>query len=371
MSLAILHTEASAGWGGQELRILDEAAGMRARGHDVQIAAPAMTPIVDAARQRGIPVHAAPVDKRNWAGLRAILELTDSIRPDVIITHSSTDSWLAAVATRLRRQAPKIVRTRHLSTPISGGLLNRWLYGTAAAFVVTTGEAIRQMLIGRLALNPARVISIPTGVDLARFRPAERSAARHALGLGEGGPIIGIVATLRSWKGHRFLIDAMDDPRLASARLIIVGDGPQDSALRAKVAASGLSQRVLFAGRQDEVTPWLQAFDVCALPSTGNEGVPQALVQSLACGIPVVATPVGGVCELVHDSETGLLVPPQDVDALAGALARLLSDPVLIQRLGTHGRRLVETNYTNTVMLDAMEKVLHRAAAGDFIISPK
>ena len=366
MSLVILHTEASSGWGGQELRILDEAAGLRARGHDVQIAAPAGAPIVGAARQRTIPVHVIPVDRRNWAGLRAIWGVVDSVRPDVIVTHSSTDSWLAALATRLRRLAPPIVRTRHLSTPVAGGLLNRWLYGSAAAFIVTTGEAIRQMLIKQLALDPARVISIPTGVDLARFHPADRSAARQALGLADGGPIIGIVATLRSWKGHRFLIDAMNDPRLASARLIIVGDGPQDSTLRAKAAASGLSQRVLFAGRQDDVTPWLQAFDVFALPSTGNEGVPQALMQAMACAIPVVATPVGGIGELVRDGETGLLVPPQDAGALASAIARLLADPDLAQRLGTLGRRLVEKNYANAAMLDAMEKVLSRAAAGNF-----
>jgi glycosyltransferase involved in cell wall biosynthesis len=364
MSLVILHTEASSGWGGQELRILDEAAGLRARGHDVQIAAPAGAPIVAAARQRGIPIHAIPVDRRNWAALRALWGVIDSVRPDVVVTHSSTDSWLAALAARLRRQAPPIVRTRHLSTPVAGGLLNRWLYGSAAAFVVTTGEAIRQMLVKRLALDPARVISIPTGVDLARFHPGDRAAARRALGLAEGGPIIGIVATLRSWKGHRFLIDAMADPRLASARLVVVGDGPQDGALRAKAAADGLGPRVLFAGRHDDVAPWLQAFDIFALPSTGNEGVPQALMQAMACALPVVATPVGSIGELVRDGETGLLVPPQDKDALAAAIARLLADPDLVERLGSRGRRFVESNYTNVAMLDAMENLLSRAAAG-------
>ena len=238
MNRVILHTEASSGWGGQELRILDEANGFRARGYNVQIAAPAGACIVEAARQRGIPVHVAPIDKKNWTGLRALGSVVDTVRPDVIVTHSSTDSWLTAVAMQLRRQAPSIVRTRHLSTAVTGGPLNRWLYGKAAAFVVTTGEAIRKMLIAQLGLDPERVISIPTGVDLARFRQADRSAARQTLGLDDCGPIIGIIATLRSWKGHRFLIDAMRDPRLASARLVIVGDGPQDAVLREMVVAA-------------------------------------------------------------------------------------------------------------------------------------
>jgi glycosyltransferase involved in cell wall biosynthesis len=363
MSLVILHTEASSGWGGQELRVLDEAAGLRARGHDVRIAAPAAAPVVDAAGRRGIPVHVIPIDRRNWAGLSSLYRVIDAARPDVIVTHSSTDSWLTALATRLRRKSPPVVRMRHLSTPVAGGPLNRWLYGSAAAFVVTTGEAIRRMLIKRLALDPERVISIPTGVDLSRFRPAERGTARRALGLDGGESIIGIVATLRSWKGHRFLIDAIGDPRLAQARLIIVGDGPQDAALRAKVAELGLGERVLFAGRRDDVAPWLNALDVFALPSTGNEGVPQALMQAMACAVPVVTTPVGGIGELVRDGETGLLVPPQDAGALAQAIAQLFANPELAGQLAASGRKLVEAKYTNTAMLDAMEKVLLRAAA--------
>ena len=121
-----------------------------------------------------------------------------------------------------------------------------------------------------------------------------------------------------------------------------------------------LSERVVFSGRQDEVVPWLQALDVFALPSTANEGVPQALMQAMACAIPVVATPIGAIGELVRDGETGLLVQPQDVGALAGATARLLSDPDLAQSLGALGRKFVEKHFTNANMLDAMEALLHR-----------
>ena len=360
--LRILHTEASTGWGGQEIRILDESAGLRARGHDVQIAAPANAPIFAAAQRRNIPVHAVALDQRNLSSFRALASIVREWTPDVIVTHSSSDSWLAAVATRLPSSHAAVVRTRHLSTPVSAGMLNRWLYGRVPARVVTTGEAIREHLIATLGLSPDAVVSVPTGADIFRFHPGDRAAARARLELADGGPIVGIVATLRSWKGHRFLVSAMNDPRLATARLVIVGDGPQDLALRKQAAASGVGGRIVFAGQQEDVVPWLQAFDVFVLPSTGNEGVPQALMQAMATGLPVVTTAVGAIPELVQDGETGLVVPTENAAALADAISRLLADSKLAIRLGAAGSTRISQSFTSASMLDRMEEILCKAA---------
>ena len=361
--MKILHTEASKGWGGQEIRILDEAEGLRARGHDVQLAAPADAAIVAAAKRRGIPVHAIALDRRGPAALRALRALIRDFAPDVVVSHSSSDSWLVALATRFLRRPPAIIRLRHLSGPVGRGPLNRWLYGRLPARVVTTGTVINKMLIERLGLDPTRVVAIPTGTDLDRFKPGARDAARAALGLPAAAKIVGIVATLRSWKGHRFLIAAMADPKLASARLVIVGDGPQEPALRAQIVGLGLGERVMLAGRQDDVLPWLRAFDVFALPSTGSEGVPQALMQAMACEVPAVATAAGGIPELVRDGEHGLVVAAENPAALAEAIARLLSDRALAGRLAAVGRREVEAHHTKRAMLDAMEVVFRAATA--------
>lgn len=361
--LRILHTEASTGWGGQEIRILDETAGLRARGHDVQIAAPAGAPILAAAGRRSIPVHPIALDRRSLSSLAAFARIIREWKPNVIVTHSSSDSWIAALATRLPSSRTAIVRTRHLSTAVAGGALNRWLYGRVPVRVVTTGEAIRAHLIAALGLSPNSVVSVPTGTDISRFQPGDRAAARSRLDLAGDGPVVGIVATLRSWKGHRFLISAMNDPRLATVRLVIVGDGPQGTALRAQASASGAGARIVFAGQQEDVTPWLQAFDVFALPSTGNEGVPQALMQAMATGLPVVTTAVGAIPELVQDGETGLIVAPENVDALAAAIARLLSNRELAARLGTAGRKHVAKSFTATAMLNRMEEILRTAAS--------
>jgi glycosyltransferase involved in cell wall biosynthesis len=359
--LRVLHTEASTGWGGQEIRILDEATGLRERGHDVQLAAPAAAPIFETARRRRVPAHDVSLDRRTLGSFLALSRLIGALKPDVIVTHSSSDSWLAALVTRIPSLRAALVRTRHLSTPVAPGPLNRWLYGRAPVRVVTTGEVIREQLIRTLGLDPDRVVSIPTGTETSRFHPGDRSAARARLGISGGAPVVGIVATLRSWKGHRFLISAMNDPRLARARLVIVGDGPQNLALREQ--ATSLGDRVLFAGQQDDVVPWLQAFDVFALPSTGNEGVPQALMQAMACGLPVVTTPVGAIPELVRDRETGSVVPAENTNALAGAIAVLLADEALAARLGTAGRELISQRFTARAMLDKMEELLRAAAA--------
>ena len=236
---------------------------MRRRGHDVRLAAPRKAPIFDEAERFSVPVIALPIGRKTLAGLVALRRVLASERVDVVNSHSSTDSWLAALACRAfwlgKRRPPALVRTRHISARIPTGAATRWLYARATAEIVTTGEAIRQQLIRAAGVSPARVTSIPTGIDLKHFAPGDKSAARRALNLPEEAPLIGIVATLRSWKGHRFLVEAMTLLAHRDARLAVVGDGPQKDALAAQVRELGLRERVRLVGNQQDVAPWLRA----------------------------------------------------------------------------------------------------------------
>jgi glycosyltransferase involved in cell wall biosynthesis len=202
---------------------------------------------------------------------------------------------------------------------------------------------------------------VPTGIDPRRFGPGSRSEARKRLGLPRDGLLVGIVATLRSWKGHRFLIEAMAGlPE--SVGLVIVGDGPVRAPLEALVDTLGLRSRTRFAGNQADVVPWLQSFDVFALPSYANEGVPQALIQAMLVGLPAVTTHAGSISELARDGETALVVPPQQVAPLQGALRRLLESPELRKSLGEAARRHCETNFSYNAMLDRMERIYGEAS---------
>lgn len=365
--LSIVHTESSLGWGGQEIRILTESEGMIRRGHRVRLLCPREARIHDEAARYGVPVEALPIGRKNLRGFAAMTGWFRTRREagpcDVINTHSSTDSWLAALAMQALGRPVPIVRTRHISAPVPRNRLSRWLYGNAAARIVTTGEALRRQLIADNGIEPGRIESVPTGIDTRRFVPGERAAARAKLGLPEAGTLVGIVATLRSWKGHRFLVEAC--ARLPeSVGLVIVGDGPQREALQEMIRAQGLQDRAWMPGNEVDVLPWLQSFDVFALPSYANEGVPQALIQAMLAGLPVVTTNAGSIGELAVDGVTALVVPGQDPVALGDAIARLLADPDLRSRLGRAARAHCSEGYSLERMLDCMEAVFG-SVAGD------
>ncbi|MFA9440007.1 glycosyltransferase family 4 protein [Uliginosibacterium sp. sgz301328] len=363
-SLHIVHTESSCGWGGQEIRILEEARGMQARGHRVSIVCPGESKLYQRADAWGVRAIALPIRKKRLPCLMALRHwLAAQGDIDVINSHSSTDSWLAAIATYTMRGRTPIVRTRHISAPVTSSAPNRWLYARAAKFVVTTGERLRSELINNLGVRPDASASIATGIDTTRFVPSDAVDARRALGLEENARWIGIVATLRSWKGHRFLLDAVKMLNDPDVRLAIVGDGPQRRALEDRVRELGLTERVHFAGNQIDVVPWLQAMDIFALPSYANEGVSQAVMQAMAVGLPIVTTAVGSMTDVVHDRETGLIVPPQDAIRLSEALRRLLNDPALAGRLGQQAHLYAVEHCGIDHMLDRMEAVFRHVVS--------
>jgi glycosyltransferase involved in cell wall biosynthesis len=360
MRMSIVHTESSLGWGGQELRILSESQGLARRGHEVRLLCPAEARICGEAARWGVTVVPLPIARKSLGGVRSLLRWFRANRCDVVSTHSSTDSWLAAAALLVLGRPFPLVRTRHISAPVPRNALSRWLYTRATSHIVTAGESLRAELIRRNGFPAERIESVPTGMDARRFRPGEQAAARAALGLPQNGTLVGIVATLRSWKGHRYLIEAVHKlPE--DVGLVIVGDGPMRQVLETLVDDLGVRARVRFAGNQHDVVPWLHALDIFALPSYANEGVPQALVQAMLAGLACVTTHAGSIAELATHEATALIVPVQNAEALRAAIGRLARDADLRRRLGEAARRHCEAGYSYEGMLDRMEAVYRRA----------
>jgi glycosyltransferase involved in cell wall biosynthesis len=365
--MRIVHTESSCGWGGQEIRVLSEARGMRSRGHDVLLLCPEEARIHGEAGRFEVPVQALPIKNKGLSGVLALRSffLRESARPiDVVNCHSSTDTWLTALALASLSLRPALVRTRHVSAPVPNNPTSRWLYRRASDRVVTTGESLRQQLISVNGLDPKRVVSVPTGIDLAQFPRVDagkRSAARAALQIDADSFVVGIVATLRSWKGHRYLIEAIAELKLTRPhqplQLMIVGDGPQRAALERLSAELALGSQVSMCGNQNDVTTYLHAFDAFALPSYANEGVPQALLQAMACGVPVVTTDAGAIGEIARAGETALVVPKQNASALAAALADLIADPRSADARADCAAQLVSARHSLGAMLDQMEAI--------------
>jgi glycosyltransferase involved in cell wall biosynthesis len=257
--------------------------------------------------------------------------------------------------------APPIVRTRHISAPVPANRASRWLYAKAAR-VVTTGERLRMQVIAETGIDPSRAISIPTGIDLAAFFPGDALAARASLGLAVDAPTIGIVATLRSWKGHKFLLQALAAMRRPEVALVVVGDGPQRGALEELAATLGIAAQVRFVGNQVDVAPWMRAFDVFCLPSYANEGVPQSLMQAMACALPVVTTSVGSIDEIVTDGDTGVIVPVQNDMRLRVELSNLLDDAPRRAALGERARAEAHARFGEALMVERMIEVFAGAA---------
>lgn len=358
--LDILHTESSLGWGGQEIRILSEAAGMIRRGHRVRLLCPGDARIYAEAARFGVPVEALPIGRKSLGGMAAMISWFRAdarvSRGGVVNTHSSTDSWLAALGLRMLGNPRPIVRTRHISARVPANRMSRWLYTQAAAKVVTTGEALRKQLMSDVGVAPDKIVSVPTGIDTTRFVPGGRAEARARLGLPSDKTLVGIVATLRSWKGHRYLIEACASLP-SDTELVIVGDGPQRDTLDSMLKSHGLNDRAWTPGNQVDVLPWLQALDIFALPSYANEGVPQALIQAMLVGLPCITTTAGSIGELARPDETAVVVPMENAPALREAITRLTGDPAMRERLGAAARAHCLQGYSLEVMLDRMESI--------------
>ena len=353
----ILHTEWSKGWGGQEQRILLECRKMRERGHEVLIACQPGSGILEKALDQNLPVERVVI--RGGFDPRAILTLRGIIRREriqVVHTHSGKDSWAAGFAAKLAG-ADLLVRSRHLAVPISNHPLN--FVHRMADGIITTGGAIRGTMIRDNGIDPSRIVSIATGVSLARFDPARADGARirAEFGMPPGALLVTMVAVFRRMKRHDLLLQAavrLRD-RFPGIRFLLVGDGPGRQGIEQTILASGLSADCLLAGHRDDIPDILAASDIVVLTSE-SEGVPQSLSQAMAMRRPVVASPVGGIPELVVDGRTGLIAETGNADAFVHAIARLASDPALRSTLGEAAREHVLADYTDEVMARKTEE---------------
>ena len=357
----ILHTEAALGFGGQERRTLRELAGLDpARFRGLLLCQPGSR-LGRVAEERGIPTL--------WIKMRSgydpfaflkIFKLLKRERVDIVHAHSSRDAWLAGAAGKLL--GIPVFRTRHLLTPIGGP----FVYSRLTDYVLTVSEDVRRYLIST-GVPAEKIISVPTGIDLKRFDPARTDLVdmRARFGLAREAFVIGVIAVLRSRKGHRFLLQAVKQllPEFPPLRLVIVGDGPQQQNIRNLIKELGLEQQVLMVGQQDDIPSILKALDAFVLPAQ-EEALGTALVEATAMGVPVIATRIGGIPEVLGDA--GLLFTVDDVAALVNHLRTLMRSPELAARLRRDGMARARALYDENLMVRRTEDLYLKAlgAAG-------
>jgi len=274
--------------------------------------------------------------------------------PDIVHTHLEFADILGTMAAR-RLGLPTISTQHIIDTPpprtreAMRFRLTAWVLRRYGDRVIAVSEGARLHHLESAGLPPGRVITLHNGIDVDRFSnvPARsRQRVRTELGIGREAPVIMTVAVLREPKGIQHALAALAGPaaRHPGLRYLIVGDGPYRSSLERLVGDLGLGDVVVFAGARPDVPEVLAAGDVFVLPSL-TEALPTVLAEAGAAGLPIVATAVGGIPEMVTHHSSALLVPPGDEAALSDALDLVLANPRQAAAMGKAGRRIARERF--------------------------
>ena len=273
-------------------------------------------------------------------GIRCYLRET---RPQIVHTFLLTASLYGRLAAILER-VPVVIGTEvniYQHKRFAHAAAERLLMAGTDR-VVVSAESVRDFYVKQVHADPAKVDVIYNAVDFSQGDvTTPKAAMRSSLGLPADARVAGVIARLTEQKGHRYLFDALaSTPALSDVHLIVIGGGEQRDALVRDVEAKGLAARVHFLGARRDLGNLLGAMDVFVLPSLW-EGLPLSMVLAMGAAVPVVATAVAGIPEVVEDGRTGLLVPPADAGALGTALTRLFTDRVFAERMGRDARAAV------------------------------
>jgi glycosyltransferase involved in cell wall biosynthesis len=355
--------------GGVEEHVRQIATGFAERGLEVVLVCPEseeISSLADACTAVGVHVERLTLSLQMGASgtftrLSRLVRLLRAAKIDVLHLHliGYTGGRWAVLAGKLAA-VPALICTVHLapSRPESRRVqLERRIINLLVDRFIAVSRFTQQLQVRHLHQSARKTVVIPNAVELKRYRdlPAEsRDAVRRKQGIPSDAAVIGCVARLSEGKGLNYLVDAMPDivERVPHAHALLVGDGPLRADLERHATERGVRDRVHFAGYHQDIPAWLAAMDVFVLPSL-SEALPLSILEAMAAGLPVVATAVGGIPEVVEDGVNGRLIPVKDARALATAVVDVLSNPALAEQLGLAGRTRAKL-YSDTVLMERL-----------------
>jgi len=305
------------------------------------------------------------------AGFRRLVGYLKANKPDVVHAHLEMAMTMGIPAARLA-DVPAVGTFHHVHRPLSGRSSARERLAveivTRSAAAIFVSQASLISFADRYRRSrpvPASWTVVHNGIDLEYFTPgATRGVSPLPPDLGmHDVPVVTVLAALRDFKGITHAIDAWPAvlEQQPTARLLLVGSGEQEPALRAQVARHGLTESVVFAGMRSDIPAVLRGSDLVLLASIYGENLPTVLMEAGGCGRPVVASDVGGISDIVAPGETGLLVAPGDSPAIATAVLQLLADPDLRDRMGEAGRRRMERLFDARLWAGSLRAVYQKA----------
>lgn len=356
MTRTVVYFVASETFGGAEQALLTTLAGLdRELWRPVLFHPPhaGLAPLLDGVRRLGIRTReAARVWGRGTPGkLARFVARLRAERPAVFHAHlywplACKFELLAAAVARV----PAVVATEHsfVEEPARRSIALQRLLSPCVDRYIAVSDDLAGRLSRTFGFPGSKLTVVPNGISLERFGKPPDPALRRELDQGTGRPVVLTIARLDAAKGLDHLLDAA--ARVPGALFVVAGEGPLRSALEARAQQPGLADRVRFLGQRWDVPDLLGAADLFVLPSL-SEGLPLTVLEAMAAGTPVVATAVGGTSEAVVHGETGLLVPPADADALAGAIRTLLADRERGEQLAAAARERIRERFSAEAMV--------------------
>jgi glycosyltransferase involved in cell wall biosynthesis len=363
-------------FGGAQRNTLLTVKGLVRDGYEVELICGPGGQLIPEAEAVGVPVHILGNLIRSlspWKDICVFFNLYRLFRAGqyhIVHTHSVKAGLLGRIAAWLAR-VPIIVHTVHgVPYEINGDLKSRVFIilervaGWVTDRLICVGEVLRQDW-GFWKIAPdEKVTTVYSGIDFSSYCPS-RSASdvKAELRLEESWPIVGSTGRLSRQKAQEYLVEAIAllKPRYPNIRLLLVGDGELRVFLEKRIHDLGVSSNVCVLGEREDVADLLNIFEIYAMSSRW-EGIGRALTEAMYRGLPVVATSVNGVRELVIHEQTGLLVVPRDAKALAVAIDRLVSNADLARRLGQNAHRKVQASMDSEKMITAIEEIYERLA---------
>jgi glycosyltransferase involved in cell wall biosynthesis len=319
---------------------------LRQKGVYVALACKDNAKIKKKAIEKNIEIFILPFKGNiDFKTLFSLIKIIKAHSFDIVNTHSGKDTWVGGFAAKV--SGAKFIRTRHLSNLINQSRLN--FINSLANYIFTTGEVVKQDMMKNNRINPAKIKSIPTGIDQNIFNPILFTKKQT------DEINIGIVAVLRQFKRHDIFIKMAKiiKNKYSNKKInfLIAGDGPQKENIIRYIDKANMTNDIKLLGHIDNVAQFLNNIDIFTLTSDSKEGVPQSVMQALMMQKAVIATNVGGTVDLLKD-ENFILIEPDSIDILVEKISLLIDDVELREKYQTQSRDFIIKNFSKNAMAD-------------------
>lgn len=357
--------------GGMKDHLVTLSGGLREKGYQVEVACPPNSVLSSEIEKLGLAVRpinlVGPLSPGNdWVCLNQLQAMMRSGRYDIVHFHGSKAGLLGRTAAVLAR-CKKTVQTVHNfvvyeEVPVARKILYRSgenLLSRVTSKIITVSEALKEDLVKHYKIKPEKIKVIYNGIEPPGPESFDKTSCRVRFGIKPGTVVIGTIARMAPQKGLNYLIEAvplieaalMESEEPVDISFIIAGDGPLRPGLEELAGKLGVTDKVLFPGFIDNIWETLSCFDIFVTPSIA-EGLSITTIQAMAAGLPVAASRVGGLPEVVREGVTGFLVRPRGSVELAQAVVRLVTDRETRQQFGSNGRSFAVERFSNIQMIN-------------------